>query len=206
VEAQYKSTFKVNNAMNERISFFQPYFFNLNATEHFITSCELLIPSYSNHKASIMMHQTQRLVSIADDLPKLRPKRESLQLLFLMICVEHISKLHDDFTGEGYSKKYVKRFFNKFISQSDKDKLERSFIDLSSMPTAPLNFEKVIDLLYGVRCDVVHEGKYWDFFFQDGQMTMINENPVVEVCMTFKELRDIIIKSCITAINDKLKP
>jgi len=152
------------------------------------------------------MHQTQRLVSIANDLPEIRPGRESLQLLFLMICIEHISKLHDDFTEEGQSKKYVKRFFTEFISESDKNKLSASIIDNTASPMSPLGFEKIVDLLYAVRCDVVHEGKYWGFSFRDGSTPMLNVDPDVNVYLTFKELRDIIVKGCINAIKDKLKP
>lgn len=192
--------------MNNRLSFFTPYFPDPHTAEDFVTRCKLLTPADANHKAKIMMHQTQRLVSIADDLPKLRPKRESLQLLFLMICAEHISKVHDDFTGEGQSKKYVKRFFNEFLSDSDKDKLGTSFIDNAALPMTALGFEKVVDLLYDVRCDVVHEGKYWDFSFHDGNTPMVNVDPDVNVYLTFLELRDIIVKGCINAIKDKLKP
>lgn len=69
-----------------------------------------------------------------------------------------------------------------------------------------LSFEKVVDLLYAVRCDVVHEGKYWGFSFQDGNIPMVNVEPDVNVFMTYLELRDIIVKGCINAIKDKLKP
>jgi hypothetical protein len=71
---------------------------------------------------------------------------------------------------------------------------------------SPLGFEKVVDLLYAVRCDVVHEGKYWGFSFHDGSTPMLNVDPDVTVYLTFKELRDIIVKGCINAIKDKLKP
>lgn len=192
--------------MNSWSDFYEPYFPDLTSSEAFVSDCEKLSLDAPNHTAKIMMHQTQRLVSIADDLPKLRPKRESLQLLFLMICVEHISKLHDGFTGEGQSKKYVKQFFNEFLLQADKDKLGTSFIDNAAMPMAALGFEKVVDLLYDVRCDVVHEGKYWGFFFSDGSTPMLNVDPDVNVHLTLMELRDIIVRACIKAIKDTLKP
>ncbi len=191
--------------MNEWVSFFEPHFVDSRTAEHFVGKCELLTPSDSNHKAKIMMHQTQRLVSIADDIPILRPRRESLQLLFLMICVEHISKLHDGFTGEGQSRKYVRRFFNQFLSQPDKETLETSFLDRNAMPMVRLNLEKVVDLLYDLRCDVVHEGKYWTFFFSDGRTPIVNVDPDVNVFLTLIELRDIVVRGCIDAIEDKLK-
>lgn len=190
--------------MNNWLTFFASYFPDTHTAQEFIRQCEDLSPDDGNHKAKIMMHQTQRLVSIADDMPKLRPKRESLQLFFVMICVEHVSKLHDGFTGEGHSKKYVKRFFNEFISAHDKAELGASFIDNTKLPMSPLGIDKVIDLLYALRCDVVHEGKYWGFSFHDGRKQMINVDPNVNVSLTFQEFKDIIVKGCINAITDKL--
>jgi hypothetical protein len=123
-----------------------------------------------------------------------------------MICIEHISKLHDDFTGEGQSKKYVRRFFEDFLTKPDKDKLEAGFVDRNAMPMAKLTIDKVVDLLYDLRCDVVHEGKYWAFFFSDGNMPIVNVDPDVDVYLTVTELRDIVVRGCINAIQDKLRP
>ena len=120
--------------------------------------------------------------------------------------IEHVSKLHDGFKDESYSKRYVKRFFEKFISQPEKDRLGSSFVDNNSMPMTPLGMDKVVDLLYDLRCDVVHEGKYWSFFFHDGSTPMVNDAPDVNVYITLKEFRDIVVKGCISAIEDKLKP
>ncbi len=192
--------------MDNWVTFFVKYFPDPQAAEVFVARCEALTLADANHKAKIMMHQTQRLVSIADELPQIRPKRESLQLLFLLICAEHISKVHDGFTEEGQSKKYVKRFFIEFLSTDDKSKLGTGFIDNTIIPMTILGFEKAVDLLYGVRCEVVHEGKYWGFSFHDGNTSIVNVEPGVTVHITFLEFRDIIVKGCINAIKDKLKP
>lgn len=192
--------------MTEWINFFIPFFPDSQAKENFVQRCESLTPDDTNHKAKIMMHQTQRLVSIADELPRLRRKRESLQLLFLMICVEHISKLHDNFTSEGQSKKYVRRFFNTFLSPEDKELLEANFINNAVTPMERLDFGSIVDLLYDVRCDVVHEGKYWLFHFHDGQTPMVNVEPNVTVSLTIDDFKKIVVNGCINAINDKLGP
>jgi hypothetical protein len=121
--------------MDKWIDFFKQYFPDMQAVEHFVNKCESLTPSDSNHKAKIMLHQTQRLISIADDLPTLRPKRESLQLLFLIVCAEHISKLHYGFKGEGQSRKYVKRFFdNSFYSP------RKTILETVSLPVIQLQW------------------------------------------------------------------
>jgi hypothetical protein len=192
--------------MDKWVDFYEPYFAGRREAELFVEKIELLTPTDERHTTKIMMHQAQRLISITDDLPRLRPRRESLQLLFLIICAEHISKLDDGFKGEGQSKKYVKRFFDKFLLQPEKDKLGNGFVDNNSMTMDPLGIEKVIDTLYDVRCDVVHEGKYWGFTFHDGDTPMVNVDPDVIVYITFKELRDIVVKGCIRAIEDRLCP
>src|SRR3990167_3361874 len=107
--------------MEPWLSFYCPHFGSRTETEDFVRACEELQPSAPNHIAKIMMHQTQRLVSIVDDLPKFRPHQEPLQVLFLVMCAENIAKLHDGFSGEGKSRCYVQRFFEKFLSSSDRD-------------------------------------------------------------------------------------
>jgi len=119
-----------------------------------------------------------------------------------MICVEHISKLHDNFTSEGQSRRYVRRFFNTFLSPEDKQALGQK---ISVTPMNKLGIEGVIDLLYDVRCDVVHEGKYWSFYFlRPGLSELVNPN--VKVYLNLDDFRNIVVKGCINAINDKLGP
>ncbi len=64
-----------------------------------------------------------------------------------------------------------------------------------------LNIEEVADLLYDVRCDVVHEGMYWGFFFRYENITMLNINPKVTVKIGLSDLRDIVVRGCINAIQ-----
>jgi hypothetical protein len=102
--------------MEPWLSFYRPHFPSQLVAEEFVEACEILEPSAANHDAKIMMHQAQRLVSIVDDLPKFRPHQEPLQVLFLVMCVENISKLHDGFSGEGKSRHYVQKFFASVVS------------------------------------------------------------------------------------------
>lgn len=148
-----------------------------------------------------MMHQTQRLVSLADDLPQFKPHKEPLQVLFLVICSENISKLHDGFSGEGKSRHYVRSFFTKFLFQSDKDALSYGFKDVV---LRPVGFVKAVDLLYELRCDVVHEGKFAGFAFHDGKMSILNTAPHVTANISLRQVRDIVVRGCINAVKDKL--
>jgi hypothetical protein len=189
--------------MEPWLSFYRPHFPSQMAAEEFVDACEKLQPSAPNHVAKIMMHQAQRLVSIVDDLPKFRPHQEPLQVLFLVMCAENIAKLHDGFSGEGKSRYYVKKFFANFLSQTDKDAISYGFT-VNAAPLPPFGFSKAVDLLYDIRCDVVHEGNYTDFAFHDGQTPMVNTNPEVIAEIRLGQVRDIVVRGCIFAIKDKL--
>ena len=151
-----------------------------------------------------MMHQTQRLISLADDLPNIRPHKELLQLLFLLVCAEHVAKLYDGFSGEGKSRVYVQRFFESFVIDADRQTLSTAFADLTDHLHRPLSLKKAVDLLYDVRCDVVHEGKWWGFAFHDGTLPMVNVEPNVKAMITLPKLRDMVVRGCIQAVSVKL--
>lgn len=188
--------------MDKWVDFYQPYFADRAATEKWVAQCEALAPPH-NH-AKIMMHQAQRLVSIADDMPKIKKAAESLQLLFHMICAEHVSKLHDKFDGEGKSRAYVQRFFDLFVVGEDRKTMEVAFTDHTQDLMPLLSFGQAVDLLYGVRCDVVHEGNYWGFSFHDGSTPMLNTEPDVTTNITIGTLRDIVVRGCINAVTNRL--
>ncbi|MEJ2428810.1 MAG: hypothetical protein P8075_07825 [Deltaproteobacteria bacterium] len=107
--------------MDKWVMFYKPFFPTREDVNEFVEEVERLAPDDPKHTAKIMMHQTQRIVSIADDLPQIRPQRESLQLLFFLICAENIAKLYDNFDGEGRSREYTRRFFEEIVSQADQD-------------------------------------------------------------------------------------
>lgn len=188
--------------METWVDFFVPFFDSRTAAEDWVAKCEALAPH--QNAAKIMMHQTKRLISLADDLPTIRPHAEPLQLLFLLICAEHIAKLHDGFSLEGQSRAYVHRFFESFVIDADRETISTAFADLMKYPCQPLPLKKAIDLLYDVRCDVVHEGKWWGFAFHDGVTPMVNVEPDVRVGIRLPALRDIIVRGCIRAVSIKL--
>lgn len=68
-----------------------------------------------------------------------------------------------------------------------------------------LDLGSIVDLLYDVRCDVVHEGNYWSFHFHDGRTQILIE-PNFIVSLTIDDFKKIVVNGCINAINDKLGP
>jgi len=186
--------------MDKWFTFYKPHFISQDEAKKFVESCE----THPNNDAKILMHQVQRLISLSDDMQKIRPNDEPLQLLFLIMCVENVAKLHDGYTGEYKSQHYVKKFFDDFLSDDDKDLLRNGFIDNTDKWLRPLSFENVVEMLYKIRCDVVHEGNYTDFSFHDGKTGMSNINPDVTANITLQNIRDVIIRGCINAIQSKL--
>lgn len=188
--------------MKKWVDFYRPFFPTDDEVRAFVEACERLTPP--DNVAKIMMHQGQRLVSISDDIPQIRPHDESLRLLFLMMCAENIAKVHDGFQGEGQSRAYVRRFFDNFLGADDKDALGSGFVD-HSLPLMPnLGLRGAVDMLYDVRCDVVHEGNYWGFTFHDGQTPMLNVAPDVMSHITLDQFRAIVVRGCINAVRDRL--
>ena len=191
--------------MDKWIDFYRPFFSTRSEATEFVASLEGLNPGHQRHRAKIMMHQTQRLVTLADDIAKVRPQKDALQVLFLMICAENIAKLFDNFEGEGQSRKYVRRFFEEFVVGADRQVIEGSIVK-DTFPPLALNLVEVADTLYSVRCDVVHEGQYWGFQFHDGDTPMITGDPPAAVYLELSTLRDVVVRAAIGAISGYAAP
>ena len=187
--------------MQTWIDFYRPFFTKEEDVNKFVSECERLGPP--KNTAKILMHQTQRLVSLADDLESIRPHDEPLKVLFFLMSAENVAKLHDGFTAEGQSRTYVRRFFCDFLSPTDKSTLGNGFLDIENR-MEPLGFDRVVDMLYDIRCDVVHEGNYVSFAFHDGCTPMVNTSPRVEAHLQLSDVRSVIVRGCIAAVQSKL--
>jgi len=178
--------------MTKWLDFYRPYFPSESEARLFIGDCE----KSSDAAAMLIMHQAARLVTISKKMAEIQPGRDALELLFLLICAENVSKLHDDFHDEGKSRHYVQTFFSQFLSNSEKAQIEEKFLTLD---LGLMNLGQIIDVLYDTRCDVVHEGKYWGFSFSSyGVSTATVETPVL-TRMSIEELRSIVVNGCVRA-------
>lgn len=184
--------------MSPWIEFYSEFFQSRSEAISFVEQIESIAFGDPLHPSRIMMHQTQRLVSLADDMPKIRPQRDSLQLLFLLICAENISKLHANFCEDGFSKAYTKRFFNDLLPEEPRERFRQLFVrdDWSGMTV-----DQIVSSLYEVRCDVVHEGKYWAFNLPKEGRQMLNQAPDLIVTASYQDLRRFVVLGCIEAIQ-----
>lgn len=120
------------------------------------------------------------------------------------MCAENIAKLHDNFNGEGKSKAYVTKFFEEFLSAKEKEILAWGFIDGDDDLQRSLGFDRSVDLLYKIRCDVVHQGNYKDFNFHDGTMSFGSDYYNVTSKLRLTDVRNIIVRGCIKAVQNRL--
>lgn len=185
--------------MDKWLSFYREHLLTEGELVIFIEACEQLKPLDQNHRAKIMMHQGQRLLTIAEGMESVEDSREPLKLLFLLIAAENISKLHVSTKESGKSKFHVRRFFNEFCSNEDKEKIVCG-IEIDGEKSS---FEQLIDVLYDIRCDLVHEGTYWGFDFATPKnpsiLTGINPGQVIRVKMYYEEFRDIVARGIVCA-------
>lgn len=187
-----------NNNIEKWVQFYEPFFGSEGAARDFVAPLEALRLGEPRHPAKIMMHQTQRLVSLADDIPKIRKGNETLPLLFLMVCAEHIAKLFDGFDGEGQSRAYVRNFFERFLSKQEQHELT---LCITTHDRKPVSLRAAVDMFYSVRCDTVHEGKYWGFHFQYEDTPMLSCDPDVVLSLSLREFRAFVVRGCINAIQ-----
>lgn len=188
----------MQNIPEKWLSFYEPHFVTKEQARAFVEDLERLNLEDTPHPAKIMMHQVQRLVTLADTIPKIRPNNETLPLLFLLICAEHIAKIFHRFDSEGHSRAYVRKFFEEFVEPDDQRAI---CTGITNWSREPLTLTEAIHSLYEVRCDVVHEGKYWGFHFNHRNTPMMNGEPDVIVTITLDEFRDIIVRGAINAIQ-----
>ncbi len=181
-------------------NFYRPYFDNEKQLIEFIEVCEGLEPDDIRHRAKIMMHQGQRLISLSENAAILEAGKDPLKLFFLILCAEAVAKLHADYKKEDQSKKFVRHFFHAFCTAEEKHTILKGI----EICRSKHDFGKVIDALYLVRCDVVHEGQYWGFSFATAKYkSMITgrgrDGQVLRVTITYNELKNIVCNGVIRA-------
>ena len=176
------------------LDFYEPYFPNKAAAQQFVNACEAQAPPHNS--AKIIMHQAQRLISLAEDIVEIRPGMEPLQVFFLIVCAEAIVKLDSSAPSGLGSKESVQRFFHEFVPAPKQQELANGF---TSHDSSPVGLEKAVYLLYGVRCDLVHEGELSSIAFHDGVTPMLSVDPDVIARISIGQLRHIVVAGCIEA-------
>jgi hypothetical protein len=178
-------------------------FGGIEAARSFYAEIEALPPE--KNAAKVVFHQTARMVWLADQINEVARGRPAFQILFYLIAAELVAKITFNFRGERESKKYVRKFFAELCSDDTRTTLGRSF---SKMKSGPLSWLEAVDLLYKIRCDVVHEGNYASFHLpitgdEFEQLTTVgNESFIVSV--TVQDLRRMTLEGAVFASKNLL--
>ena len=167
--------------MMDWLSFYVRFFGVAAKAERFVEACEAQTPP--NNVAKIIMHQAQRLISLAEEITGRsvqsayllqvffpdRLRRGCRETLRWFKCLARIAP------GGA-------RFFLPTRPRADIDPvLGDGFTTVRHEALGPRG---AADLLYDVRCSVAHEGDYWTFAMGTEEMPMISVEPEVIVTLT----------------------
>lgn len=198
----------IKETVDKLIEFYEPYFsYDENKTRKFVKQA---VDTRQKQNIRAIILQTQRLIYLADNVDKIKAGRGALKLLFLIICAEAVAKLCKNFEGEGRSEYYVKMFFQEICDHQDWNFLSGAIITDKPGRPSVLSSVEFVDFLYEVRCSVVHEGRYWEFSFKDKSKLGVpfcyfgKTETTVVIGITYEELRDIIVRGAIRAIEGYL--
>lgn len=132
-------------------------------------------------KAKIVLYQAARMLWLGEQIETIAKARPAFQVLFQLIAAELVAKLAYDFKGDGQSRKHVHLFFEEICSDGHRGVMTGLFRD----PRGPaITLPGIVDLLYDIRCDVVHEGRYFTFTMPDERggvplVTIIGERHLI---------------------------
>lgn len=148
-----------------------------------------------------VFHQAARLTWLGDRINEIAAGRPALQILFYLIAAETIAKLTYKFEGRGRSREYAHAFFEKLCGSGDQSILASAFLE--SPGRGQLNLSQAVDLLYELRCDVAHRGRYYVFALpldeHDYPELVTIGDVSVETRLTLGTLRQILLRGAIRA-------
>jgi hypothetical protein len=151
--------------------------------------------------AKTILHQTARMLWLADRIDEVATGRPAFQILFYLTAAELVAKIFWKYEGEGESRKHVQKFFSEICDSPQKERLQKAF---RTVGNGFLTLEAAVGFLYRIRCDVVHRGQYFQFSLPMEGRDHIpllsgsgNDNVIAEI--TLMELRQIVLEGAVLA-------
>lgn len=182
--------------------FYRPYFSDENELNNFFV--QIFMHDDVDKTPRRIMNQIVHLVSLANDIEKIRPRRDSLRIVFLQSCIESLYKLSED-NGGKYKERDRANFYVDMLDEDGKQYILQHF-KFSFLEPAYMMGEKekiLFDkhgrdnltigdfalLLYRMRGMVLHEGDYWSmqFFAYDTDSTWLVSVATDEKILHFQE-------------------
>lgn len=169
---------------------------------------EFFKTALAQKEAKQILYQVARMLWLADQLEPFTKGRHAFQILFYLTAAELCAKIVRNYSGETQSRQHVRIFFEEICTDTHRQKLRDGFSrqDENGID-CQVDIRKVIDILYDVRCDVVHRGEY-DFFLQtekddgDSIQNLVSKMPMpISVSIKLHELRQIILEGAIEGVK-----
>jgi hypothetical protein len=151
------------------------------------------LPQDTRATVMLLLHQVARMVWVADRLDDLARGRPAFQVMFYLIAAELAAKIRFNFAGIGQSRKHVHRFFEEICTDKHRAILARAF---GLVGGGCLDVKPAVDLLYNVRCDVVHMGAYYGFSLRESGYTLVAQVADLSVTtnLSVEQLRQIVLE------------
>ena len=153
----------------ELMAFYKPHFENEKSLTEFVNLAFNYDKKYDQIR--FMIHQVQRFVSLANDIDKIRPARDSFRIFFLKICLESLCET------SGKNKTTFFNEFEKYFSDEGttyiisnivftgidepKNPSISQLIVLSNIENQKITMSSFLNIVKIVRDKVAHEGDYW---------------------------------------------
>lgn len=174
--------------------FFRNVFSDYGEAKAFIESIEKT--DTDKCLAKLVIHQTARMLWLADRIDVIARGRPALQILFYIIAAEAVAKIYKNFKGEGRSKEHVLIFFEQLSSDEHRSLLSKAFVAKPSRKC--LSTKEAATLLYDVRCDVAHRGQYFEFHLSgETPITTQYKGGFVTASISIGEIRQIILETAV---------
>lgn len=188
----------------EFVKFYRPYFLDEDELYGFFR--KVFKHDNIDKTPRRIMNQIVHLVSLANDIEKIRPARDSLRIVFLQTCIESIYKLSGD-NGGKYKEKDRTNFYMDMLDEDGKQYIlgnfkfsflepaymldERGRLLFDKHGRDNLKIEDFALLLYKMRGMVLHEGDYWSmqFFAYDTDSTWLVSIETDKKILNFQEAK-----------------
>lgn len=190
----------------ELSDFLNRYVAIVGDVESFIEKC------YKRNKTRKSLLRTSWLAGIADQMEKIEPGCPALRVVFLVILAETITKLLFRKSSRNVGPR--KRFKTFFEAASDEEKaLLLCGIQKYDGTSRKFRFNTLLDIIYNLRNEVFHEGRYFNFFFHEAQRqgtivpgytgTKASRLRKVSLYMTlsYENFRDVFVKTALRNIG-----
>lgn len=163
-----------------------------------------------------MINSVERLVTLSDDIERIRERRESLRVFFLVVYIEALYTLRCEFCDLIMKKPdMIIDFFTRFINENDKNLIEeRIIVNEGTTRDLQIDMEKFALIINGIRNNFAHEGNYWLFSFANDDTPVMNvvkssikkDGPKIEIEVSmglkYSEFRRICVMGFINFIYD----